>query len=148
MWYLGTTDQCSDRVADKTLFGDTALRSRRTTQLDSQLPRVCRHGARLPLKLSLSRNGPVLEKICSILVQPKQVQNDGEHRHNYFVLDPLGGLGRHILPPLSHSQPVIAEKRISCLGKEPSRSSLRKNVAGEKPLCAKSDGLVHPWHLR
>ena len=49
----------------------------------------------------------------------------------YLVLDPLGGLARHILPPLSPSQPVIAEKKISCWGKELSRSSLRKLVAGE-----------------
>ena len=47
-----------------------------------------------------------------------------ENRHNYLVLDPLGGLARHILPLLSPSHPVIAEKKISCWGKEPSRSSL------------------------
>ena len=41
----------------------------------------------------------------------------------YLVLDPLGGLARHILPPLSPSQPVIAEKKISCWGKKPSRIS-------------------------
>ena len=52
------------------------------------------------------------------------------HRLNYLVLDPLGGLDRHILPPLSPSQPVIAEKN-GCWGKEPSRSSLRKLVAGK-----------------
>ena len=51
------------------------------------------------------------------------------YRLNYLVLDPLGGLDRHILPPLSPSQPVIAEKKIGCWGKEPSRSSLRKLVA-------------------
>ena len=43
---------------------------------------------------------------------------------NYADLDPLGGLARHILPPLSPSQPVIAEKKTSCWGKEPSQSSL------------------------
>ena len=32
------------------------------------------------------------------------------YRLNYLVLDPLGGLARRILPPLSPSQPVIAEK--------------------------------------
>ena len=42
----------------------------------------------------------------------------------YLDLAPVGRLARHILPPLSPSQPVIAEKKISCLGKEPSRSSL------------------------
>ena len=41
---------------------------------------------------------------------------DLDHRLNYLVLDPLGGLARHILPPLSPSQPVIAEKKISCWG--------------------------------
>ena len=46
------------------------------------------------------------------------------NRLNYLVLGPLGGLALHILPPLSPSQPVIAEKKISCWGKEPSRSSL------------------------
>ena len=46
------------------------------------------------------------------------------YKLNYLDLDPLGGLARHILPPLSPSQPVIAEKKISCWGKEPSRSSL------------------------
>ena len=30
-------------------------------------PRVCRHGVRLPLKLSLSQHGPVLEEICGIV---------------------------------------------------------------------------------
>ena len=42
----------------------------------------------------------------------------------YLDLAPLGRLARYILPPLSPSQPVIAEKKISCWGKEPSRSSL------------------------
>ena len=51
-------------------------------------------------------------------------QKTGVYRLNYLVLDPLGGLARHILPPLSPSQPVIAENKISCLGKEPSRGSL------------------------
>ena len=54
-----------------------------------------------------------------------------EYKLNYLDLDPLGGLARHILPPLSPSQPVTAEKKISCWGKEPSRSSLRKLVAEE-----------------
>ena len=50
----------------------------------------------------------------------------GEKRHKlkYLDLGPLGGLARHILPPLSPSQPVIAEKKVNCWGKEPSRSSL------------------------
>ena len=34
------------------------------------------------------------------------------HKFNYLDLDPLGGLARHILPPLSPSQPVIAEKKL------------------------------------
>ena len=59
---------------------DTTLRSRQTPQSVSKLPRVCRHGVRLPLKLSLSQNGPVLEEICGILVQPKKVQNGCEHK--------------------------------------------------------------------
>ena len=42
----------------------------------------------------------------------------------YLDLAPLGRLARHILPPLSPSQPVIADKKISFWGKEPSRSSL------------------------
>ena len=46
------------------------------------------------------------------------------YKLNYLVFDPLGGLARHILPPLNPSQPVIAEKKFSCWGKEPSRSSL------------------------
>ena len=46
------------------------------------------------------------------------------HKTIYLDLAPFGRLARHILPPLSPSQPVIAEKRISCWGKEPSRSSL------------------------
>ena len=35
----------------------------------------------------------------------------------------FGGHARHIVPPLSPSQPVIADEKISCWGKEPSRSS-------------------------
>ena len=38
------------------------------------------------------------------------------YRCDYLVLDPLGGLAWHILPPLSPFQPVIAEKKISCWG--------------------------------
>ena len=47
---------------------------RQTAQIDSQLPKVCWHGVRLPLKLSRSQNGPVLEELCGILGQPKNVQ--------------------------------------------------------------------------
>ena len=61
-------------VANKLLICDTPLRSRQTPQIVSKIPRVCRHGVRLPLKLSLSQNGPVLEEICGILGQPTNVQ--------------------------------------------------------------------------
>ena len=61
-------------VANKPLIFDTPLCSRQTTQIDSKLPRVCRHGVRLPLKLSLSQNGPALDEICGILGQPTNVQ--------------------------------------------------------------------------
>ena len=44
--------------------------------------------------------------------------------YTYLDLAHLGGHARHIVPPLSPSQPVIADEKISCWGKEPSRSSL------------------------
>ena len=56
------------------LICDTTLRWRQTPQIVFKLPKVCRHGVRLPLKLSLSQNGPVLEKICGILGQQTSVQ--------------------------------------------------------------------------
>ena len=36
----------------------------------------------------------------------------------------LGGHARHIVPPVSPSQPVIADEKISCWGKELFRSSV------------------------
>ena len=65
---------CDTGVANKPLICETTLRWRQTPQIVSKLPRVCRHGVRLPLKLSLSQNGPVLEEVCGILGQPKNVQ--------------------------------------------------------------------------
>ena len=44
--------------------------------------------------------------------------------YTYLDLAPLGGHARHIFPPLSPSQPVIADEKITGWGKEPSRSSL------------------------
>ena len=65
----------SDTVSQiRPLICDTTLRWRQTPRIVFKLPKVCRHGVRLPLKLSLSQNGPVLEKICGILGQQTSVQ--------------------------------------------------------------------------
>ena len=45
-----------------------------------------------------------------------ECDHNNKYKFNYLVLDPLGGLARHILPPLSPSQPVIAKKKFSCWG--------------------------------
>ena len=45
------------------------------------------------------------------------------HKHTYLDLAHLGGHARHIVPPLSPSQPAIAEAKIS-RGKARSRSFL------------------------
>ena len=42
----------------------------------------------------------------------------------YLDLAHLGGHARHIVPHLGPSQSVIADEKITCWGKEPSRSSL------------------------
>ena len=78
--FFGGHAICDTGVAYMGLICDTTLRWRQTPQIDSKLPRVCRHDVRLTLKLSLSQNGPVFEEICGILVQPKKVQNGCEHK--------------------------------------------------------------------
>ena len=53
----------------KYLTHDTAAHSRRTCRLDQTLPRLVWHGVELRLKLSCTRNGPVLDEARRICVR-------------------------------------------------------------------------------
>ena len=75
---------------------------------------------------SMHSGGFELTKLTYTRLEDNLMRHRGDrvYKLKYLDLDPLGGLAQHILPPLSPSQPEIAEKKISCWGKEPSRSSL------------------------